>query len=170
MRSFNNRRFKHKKKEAQMTAQKLTEKEEFETSLLTKCKQMIEAETEKQIGKLREDQTVRFKAINDILTGIKLVLGKRGYKEKEPALADKLLAFLSSNLNKPVTLTDIINNTAINSDGKAEDAETLKLISEELTKLQDSGEYGVGNFGKNTWMMVAKPEDPAPQNSISNGG
>ena len=146
-----------------MAIPKPTEKEEFEKSLLTKCQQMIEAETGKQIGKLREDLTVRFNAIDVVLNGIKLVLGKGGHMEKEPALADKILAFLGSNLNKPVTLTDIIKNTTQDGDGKAVAAETVSLFSEELTKLQDFGEYGVGNFGKNIWMMVAKPEEPAPQ-------
>jgi hypothetical protein len=148
-----------------MTAQKPTEKEEFEKSIVAKSKEMID-ESEKStvarcheliessISKIREDTLLRFNAIEGLL---KAVLNRNGHKQSE--LANKILVFLGSNMNKPITLEDIIKNTM---EGKVGDVEVMRLVSEELTILQETGDYGVGYFGKGRWQMVAKSEEPAP--------
>jgi hypothetical protein len=151
-----------------MTAQKPTEKEEFEKTILTKCQEMIDKVSD-DVGKLREDTLSRINVLNSILTNIQQF--HTGGQTKETTLTEKILAFMGSNLNKRITITEIIKNTAQNGDGKGINADVDQTVADELIKLRDAGEYGVGNFGKNVWMMVSKEagkiETPSPAKANS---
>jgi ribonuclease HII len=136
-------------------AVKPTEKEEFEKAILAKCQAMTDKVSD-DVGKLREDTISRINVLNSILTSMQQLI--KGGQPKETTLADKILAYMGSNLNKQITITEIIKNTTQNGDGKAVDAGAAQMVADELIKLRDSGEYGVGNFGNNVWMMVSKKD------------
>ena len=49
----------------------------------------------------------------------------------------------------------------------AEDNDSIQQVTDELTKLMECQQYGIGKFGPDIWMMLAIPAESAPASGPS---
>ena len=132
------------------------QKDEFENQILEKARKE-RTESENELRKLINANIAQCNMIESMINNMKQLIGQGVIKES--TLSDKILRYLGDNLDKKVPLGDIVKNTV---DGKGKEADNLKLVTDELYKLLNSGESGIGYFGQETWMLPAKSE-PAPE-------
>ena len=71
---------------------------------------------------------------------------------------------MSSNLSKPLALKDIVKDVMPET---SDDQDTIKQVVDELTKMMESQQYGIGKFGPDIWIMLAIPAESAPASGPS---